>query len=74
MHYRSRGWNLRRKLVTLECPGCKRTKQVQSEDTDPPNTAKVVFMCDRCPEDAAIIDYFDAEGRQINLDGRPLHT
>lgn len=74
MRDRTRGWNLRRKLVTLECPRCKRTKRVQPEDTDPPNTAKVVSMCDRCPDDAAIIDYFDAEGRQINLDGQPLHT
>lgn len=65
-----RGWNLRK--VILECPHCGRTMNSCADKTDPPGTVKVVSTCDKCPEDAAIVDYFNAEGKQIDLEGNPL--
>lgn len=65
---RRTGWNLRR-LVTLECPICRRTKETLPDATDPPGTARVVTVCDRCPEEGRLIDYFNAKGQQLNLDG-----
>jgi predicted nucleic acid-binding Zn-ribbon protein len=54
--------------ITLECPQCGRTKKVYRDDTDPPGTARVVAHCDTCPgEDNGLIDYFDAQGRQIGV-------
>ena len=65
-----RGWNLR--VVTLECRHCGRTKRSWPDRSDPPNTAKVVSTCDQCPEDAAIVDYYDKDGRQIDDQGNPM--
>lgn len=62
----------RRLLVMLECPHCRRTKSALKDKTDPPGTARVVASCDECPDDAAVIDYFDTAGRQIDLDGNPM--
>jgi len=71
LNMRPRGWNLRRD-VTLECPSCGRTQNALPDPTDPPRTAKVRVVCDRCPDDAAVVDYFDSKGRQIGPNGRPL--
>lgn len=72
MERRQRGWNFRK--VMLECPHCGRTQRSWPERTDPPNTAKVVATCNKCPEDAAIVDYFDKDGRQIDDLGNPMAT
>jgi hypothetical protein len=58
--------------VMLRCPHCGRTMEVDPDPTDPPGTAVVSSTCDRCPDDATIIDYFDAQGRQIDLEGNPF--
>lgn len=58
--------------VKLECPSCRRWKWADRDNTDPPGTRRVRAVCDRCPKDAAVIDYFDAQGRQIDLEGRPI--
>lgn len=58
--------------VTLVCPHCKRRKRAAVDSTDPPGTAEVHASCDRCPQDATLVDYFNARGRQIGLDGRVL--
>lgn len=56
--------------VTLECPCCGRRQPfTERHVTDPPNAVKVVFPCDKCPQEAALVDYFDAEDRQIDCDG-----
>lgn len=69
---RPRGWNLRAS-VQLECPQCGRTKWANRDPSDPPRTAKVLAHCDRCPgEDNGEVGYFDAEGREIDLEGEPL--
>ena len=65
-----RGWNLR--IVTLECPTCRRRKSARADPSDPPRTALVRAVCNECPDDAAVIDYFDAYGNQIDGQGRPL--
>jgi hypothetical protein len=66
------GWNLR-KNVLLECSKCGRTQEALSDPTDPPRTAKVRCVCDRCDDgDHSLIDYFDAAGRHIDLEGRPM--
>jgi hypothetical protein len=58
--------------ITLECPRCGRTMLSALECSDPPGTARIVSVCDRCPEDASIVDYFNVAGVQLNLDGTPL--
>jgi hypothetical protein len=62
----------RAKTVTLECPVCKKRKIVAKDKTDPENAARVVFACPDCADEVNIIDYFDADGRQIDCDGNPL--
>ena len=53
-------------IVTLECPHCGRTRETPRDPTDPPATARVRTKCDRCDDgDFALVDYFDAEGRQV---------
>ena len=68
---RHRGWNFRRN-VTLECPTCGRRKEALPDPSDPPRTTLVRAVCDRCPDDAALVSYFDAYGNQINDRGRPI--
>lgn len=59
--------------VKLECPKCKRTLTVERDETDPANCARIVTSCPECNRgDFALVDYFDAEGRQINCDGEPI--
>jgi len=67
---RPRGWNFRK--VMLECPTCGRKQPTVTERSDPPRTALVRAVCDRCPDDAALISYFDAYGNQIDDRGRPM--
>ena len=52
-------------FVTLECPTCKKKKTVPRDKTDLPGTARVVMNCPDCCDEATIIDYFDANGKQI---------
>ena len=61
-----------RRTVTLVCPHCKRTMRVVMDPTDPPGCAEVHSTCDKCPDDAAVIDYFNAAGQQISCDGDVL--
>jgi C4-type Zn-finger protein len=69
---RSRGWNLRRD-VKLECPKCRQTLDVPRDETDPPRTARVVTLCPECVGgDFSTANYFDAQGREIDLDGKPM--
>jgi hypothetical protein len=59
--------------ITLRCKKCKRTLTVERDATDPKNCAVVQVSCPKCnPDDRAIVDYFDAAGMQINLDGEPI--
>lgn len=55
--------------VTLECPQCRRKlEDVPLDPSDPPGTAVVVAHCERCDgEDNGLVDYFDADGKQIFL-------
>lgn len=62
----------RRLTVIMECPVCGRTKEARIDKSDPPNTAKVRAVCNECPDDAAMVDYFDEAGRQIDLNGTPM--
>lgn len=61
-------------MITLRCPHCARTKPTTVEPIDPPGTAVIECMCDRCdtggfkPE----VSYYDAQGRQIDIDGNLL--
>ena len=58
--------------VTLECYR-RRTMVVARDATDPPNVARVRCRCDRCDDgDHDMTDYFDAQGRQINVDGEVM--
>ena len=61
-----------RRTVILTCPHCPRRMTVAMDPTDPPNTARISATCDRCPDDAAVIDYFNAQGQQIDLKGAPM--
>ena len=59
-------------FVTLRCPECKRTMRVKKDRTDPPGTAVVEAVCDKCPgEDRGGVFYFDAQGQEIFSDGKP---
>lgn len=55
--------------VWLECPQCRRKQRVARDKTDPPNAYRVQASCPKCRDEATIVDYFDAEGRQIDCDG-----
>lgn len=57
--------------VRLWCPHCKREMRVALDRTDPPNTAEVHAACPECA-DSELTDYFDEQGRQIDLEGRPM--
>lgn len=61
----------KRQLVTLECPQCGKKKSVSKDKTDPPGTVRVVMSCNDCVDDGdfRLIDYFNADGRQIDADG-----
>lgn len=59
------------KGITLECPKCKRTKEVDRHKSDPPGTARVVYKCPECEPAGAgwdDIHYFDSAGKEIDLD------
>ena len=59
--------------VTLECGKCKRTKSAPLDPTDPPGTARISMLCPECAGgDHSLVDYFDAGGRQIDLEGHPM--
>lgn len=59
--------------ITLECPGCHQKRTVERDETDPANCARIVTSCPECNHgDFALVDYYDAEGRQINCDGDPI--
>lgn len=36
------------KTIRLQCPKCKRTKQVKREPHDPANARTAILVCDRC--------------------------
>ena len=57
-----------RAFVTLECPTCKKKKTVARHKSDLPGTVRVVTPCPDCSDETAIIDYFDANGKQITHD------
>ena len=58
------------RFVQLRCPRCKRTKRVRRHSSDPPNCATLEFACPQCnPTDDEMVDYYDENGHQINLDG-----
>ena len=52
--------------VKLKCPTCGKTRMVERDNTDPPNTAEVHCTCDECDKgDFAEVLYFDRNGEQI---------
>lgn len=64
----------KRDFVTLRCPMCKRTKKVDRDKLDPPNTTTVEVPCDRCDRGGlkAEINYFNAAGQHIDFEtGQP---
>jgi hypothetical protein len=59
--------------VLLECPGCRKTKNIALDQTDPPGTARVLTQCPECVKgDFSSVEYFNAKGQQIDLDGKPI--
>lgn len=59
--------------VTLECSGCKRTKDAAMDPTDPTGTARVVMRCPECAGgDFSMVDYFNKDGQQIDLEGKVI--
>ena len=63
-----------RDTVTLRCPVCKSEKIVDRHKTDPQGTAVVESACLACLHsgDFDTVNYFSADGRQIDLDGNVL--
>jgi len=62
------------RFVQFRCPKCKRVAKVKRDETDPPNCAVVEISCPDCnPGDRELIDYFDADGQQIDCDGKKLN-
>jgi hypothetical protein len=60
--------------VMLECTRCKRTKSAALDATDPPGCATIKMLCPECSKgDFSLVDYFDNDGRQIDLEGKPMH-
>jgi hypothetical protein len=51
--------------VRLCCPDCHRTMLAEREMTDPPLTAAVEVLCDKCDDGGGFpeVHYYDAEGR-----------
>jgi Zn finger protein HypA/HybF involved in hydrogenase expression len=59
--------------VLLRCTKCGKTKDAAQDATDPPNTAEIHMLCPECAGgDFSLIDYFDKQGRQIDLEGKPM--
>lgn len=60
-----------RDTITLRCPSCKKEKSADWDKTDPPGCAVVETTCHDCHNsgDFELVDYFNAAGEQINLDG-----
>lgn len=59
--------------VTLRCPRCQKSKSVDRLRHDPPGTAVVEYPCPECHKQGeAEVFYFDAAGRQLNVDGEPI--
>lgn len=53
-------------LVKLRCPKCKREESMRRDETDPPGTDVVEFLCPECnPSGFEQIQYFDKEGRTL---------
>jgi phage FluMu protein Com len=64
-----------RRFVQLRCPRCKRSKRVRRDPSDPPNCATLEFACPKCnPTNDEMVDYYDADGDQINVDGDKLNN
>lgn len=59
---------LSRPMVTLRCPLCKRTKQVDQHYTDPSGTAVVEAPCHDCDHGGLKPEtrYYDVDGRWWN--------
>lgn len=54
--------------VTMRCPTCKLEKQAPRDATDPKGTAVVVCLCPECAGgDFSLVDYFDANGKQLDV-------
>jgi hypothetical protein len=51
--------------VRLICPDCHRTMMTRHDETDPPGTAVVECLCDRCDDGGGFPEtqYYDADGR-----------
>lgn len=54
-----------RKVITLRCPHCKRTKGALKDKTDPEGTSVVEALCDQCDSggNKPEVHYYDEEGR-----------
>lgn len=53
--------------VKLKCPECGKTRMVDRDKTDPPETAEVQCTCDECDRgDFSECIYFDADGKQLD--------
>jgi hypothetical protein len=62
-----------RRIVTLRCPCCQQSKGVVRLPHDPPGTAVVEYPCPKClTQGEAEVVYFDAAGRQLNVDGEVI--
>lgn len=57
--------------ITLRCSRCARTKQVAKDPSDPPGTAIVESLCDRCEDGGNKPEtlYYNAQGFQFDGDG-----
>lgn len=63
-------------IVKLRCPKCKAEQECARDDSDPPNCALVEITCLKCHDgsDRQLVDYFDADGRQIDCDGNAVDS
>lgn len=61
--------------IRLYCRQCGRSQYVDKDETDPPNVAIIDVDCPDCNDgDRELVDYFNAEGHQIDLDGNLLES
>lgn len=57
--------------ATLRCPICKSEQRCARDSSDPANCTLIELTCPLCHVDGErqLIDYFDANGKQIDCDG-----
>lgn len=57
---------MRRGRITMECPWCKKTLEVDRDAGDPPEAVRIALQCDTCDDgDFHSPVFYAADGEQV---------